>query len=128
MGRSKHDPKGAVRDLFGEESQFAMEPSAGKSKQHKRVCQPQKRAAKTAPKFLTVKEVARRYGVHVATVWRWVKNDPNFPESIKLSPGTSRWRETDLRAYERRAEKVGFAKAEQDEQASVKRNRKGATS
>ncbi len=42
-------------------------------------------------RFLSIDEVAQRYGVSHATVWRWVKNNKHFLAPIKLSPGTSRW-------------------------------------
>jgi prophage regulatory protein len=51
-------------------------------------------------RFLTVKQVAARYGVGVATIWRWVKEGRGFPKRVHLAPGTTRWRETDLIAFE----------------------------
>ena len=39
---------------------------------------------------ITVKEVARMYGVSVPTIWRWSKIDPNFPKAHKIV-GTTRW-------------------------------------
>ena len=32
---------------------------------------------------ITVKEVARMYGVSVPTIWRWSKIDPDFPKALK---------------------------------------------
>jgi predicted DNA-binding transcriptional regulator AlpA len=51
--------------------------------------------------FASVKQVAQRYGVSTATPWRWV-NDPvaNFPKPVSLSPGCTRWRLSDLEAWE----------------------------
>lgn len=54
-----------------------------------------------ASRFLSVVEVAKRYGVNKSTVWRWVSADKNFPEPIKLSKGTSRWGEHQLLDYEK---------------------------
>jgi prophage regulatory protein len=51
-------------------------------------------------RFLTDKEVAARYGVSRAAVWRWVGAYPNFPKAIPVTPGTSRWRLSELLAYE----------------------------
>ncbi len=53
-----------------------------------------------ASRYLSIDEVAKRYGVGHSTVWRWVKNDDRFPAPIKLSPGTSRWLETELLDFE----------------------------
>lgn len=39
---------------------------------------------------ITVKEVARMYGVSVPKIWRWSKIDPNFPKAPKIV-GTTRW-------------------------------------
>lgn len=51
--------------------------------------------------FLCDKEVARRYGVSRATVWRWTKEGRGFPCPVKLSRGTTRWRLEDLEAFDR---------------------------
>jgi predicted DNA-binding transcriptional regulator AlpA len=51
-------------------------------------------------RYLSIDEVAKRYGVGHSTVWRWVKNDDRFPAPIKLSPGTSRWLEMELLKFE----------------------------
>ena len=52
-------------------------------------------------KFLRDKEVAARYDVSRPTIHRWVKNeDMDFPKPVRLSPGTSRWKMSDLVAYE----------------------------
>lgn len=45
-------------------------------------------------------EVAHRYGVSRASIWRWVKSDPTFPKPVQLSAGCSRWRLSDLDAWE----------------------------
>lgn len=50
--------------------------------------------------FLSDIEVAKRYGVSRASVWRWVKNDPKAPKPIKLSPGTTRWKLSELIQFE----------------------------
>lgn len=50
-------------------------------------------------KFLTDKDVAERYSIGRATVWRWVKTAPGFPSPVKLA-GSTRWRLEDLIAWE----------------------------
>jgi predicted DNA-binding transcriptional regulator AlpA len=50
--------------------------------------------------FLTDNQVAERYGVNRVTIWRWRRNDPTFPDPINLSPGCSRFRLSDIEAWE----------------------------
>jgi len=47
--------------------------------------------------FLTYRQVGARYGVHPLTPLRW----PDFPPSVKLSPGCTRWRLSDIEAWEK---------------------------
>lgn len=54
-------------------------------------------------RFLSIEQVALRYGVGQSTIWRWVAKDDNFPKPLKLSKGTSRWLESHLRDFERNA-------------------------
>lgn len=51
--------------------------------------------------YLSIKEVAQRYRVSASTPWRWA-NDPatGFPKPVSLSPGCTRWRLSDLEAWE----------------------------
>jgi prophage regulatory protein len=55
--------------------------------------------------FLSIEQIAERYGVNKATIWRWGK-DPAFPKSIALSPGCTRWRLADLEAWENAKEEA----------------------
>lgn len=52
------------------------------------------------PRYLTVKQVATRFAIGVATVWRWVQEEDDFPDPIHLSKGTTRWAERDIEAFE----------------------------
>lgn len=49
--------------------------------------------------FLKDTEVPVRYGVSRPTIWRWTKNG-NFPKPVKLGAGSTRWRASDLEAWE----------------------------
>lgn len=49
-------------------------------------------------RFLTDKQVADRYGVQRSSIWRWTQT--GFPCPVKLSPGCSRWRLSDLLGWE----------------------------
>lgn len=50
--------------------------------------------------YLQDAQVAARYGVSRATIWRWANGNPDFPKSILLSAGCTRWRLEDLEAWE----------------------------
>ena len=49
--------------------------------------------------YLSVHQVAERYGVSTDTIWRWVRNG-TFPKRYKLGGGTTRWRLADLIEHE----------------------------
>lgn len=49
--------------------------------------------------YLTDTAIAARYAVSRATPWRWSK-EGNFPPPVKLSPGCTRWRLSDVEAWE----------------------------
>lgn len=52
------------------------------------------------PLYLGVVNVARRYDVSVASIWRWVAAG-KFPRPRKLASGTTRWSIADLDTHER---------------------------
>jgi len=54
--------------------------------------------------FLSDKQAALRFGVGRCTIWRWYSQG-NFPFPVKLSPGCTRWRLSDLEKWE--TEKAG---------------------
>ena len=50
--------------------------------------------------YLSVRSVADRYETSPATIWRWAKQRPDFPKPIRIANGTSRWRLSELIAFE----------------------------
>jgi predicted DNA-binding transcriptional regulator AlpA len=54
--------------------------------------------------YISVKQVAARYGIDTATVWRWCKADA-FPQPIRLGLRVTRWAIADLEAHD--AKKIG---------------------
>ena len=54
-----------------------------------------------SPEFLTDLQVAQRYGISRATVWRWASKKTDFPAPISLSAGTTRWNLAALIAFEK---------------------------
>lgn len=49
--------------------------------------------------FLSVNQLAERLSVSVDTIYRW-KREGIFPKAVKLSPGTTRWRLSDIEEWE----------------------------
>ncbi len=49
--------------------------------------------------YVDDKTIAKRFGVSRATVWRWARTS-NFPAPVSLSPGCTRWRLSDVEAWE----------------------------
>lgn len=45
-------------------------------------------------------DLAKFFGVHRATIWRWVENG-QLPRPVKLSRQTTRFRRDDIAAFER---------------------------
>lgn len=50
--------------------------------------------------YLSDTQLAARYGVHRSTPWRWAKTDPDFPQPVALTPGCTRWKLSDIEAWE----------------------------
>ena len=53
-----------------------------------------------AETYLSDAQLSARYGVHRSTPWRWVKTDPAFPKPVKLSRQCSRWKLSEIEAWE----------------------------
>jgi prophage regulatory protein len=49
--------------------------------------------------YLTVVQVAERYGVSTDTIWRW-KRDGRLPSAVRIGPNCTRWRLSDLLEHE----------------------------
>lgn len=50
--------------------------------------------------YLTAQQVADRYSVTKATIWRWVRTDPTFPRPVKFSEQATRFELSALEAWE----------------------------
>lgn len=53
----------------------------------------------TTHHYLSDRQVAERFSVSRVTVWRWVERG-RFPSPVKLSPGCTRWRLSDVEMWE----------------------------
>jgi len=51
------------------------------------------------------KQLAARYEVSRATIWRWT-HEKRLPQPIKLSAGCTRWKLSDIEAWEAECEGV----------------------
>lgn len=45
----------------------------------------------TINRYFRVTELALMLSVNRSTIWRWVKEDPDFPNPIKLGPKVTVW-------------------------------------
>jgi predicted DNA-binding transcriptional regulator AlpA len=50
--------------------------------------------------YLSNRQIGARYNVHHLTPRRWLKDDPTFPRPVKLTPGCTRWRLSEIEAWE----------------------------
>ena len=53
----------------------------------------------TRESYISDKQLAARYETHRATIWRWAQKG-QFPHPVKLGPGCTRWRSSDVEAWE----------------------------
>lgn len=49
--------------------------------------------------YLSATQLARRYGVHVVTIWRWAQTG-RIPPPIRITQRTTRWRKDQIEAAE----------------------------
>jgi prophage regulatory protein len=63
---------------------------------------------KPAPQvvYLSVRQLAARYGVHSATIWRWAQTG-RLPPPKRLTSQTTRWRKDEVEEYDAQHEEVG---------------------
>ncbi|CAH0338631.1 helix-turn-helix domain-containing protein [Rhizobium sp. CECT 9324] len=55
-----------------------------------------------AEQLLTDNEVAALFKVSKQTIWRWIKTSEGFPKPLKVEKGSTRWRLSEVVAYEAR--------------------------
>lgn len=55
-------------------------------------------------KFVTDRQLAARYAVSRASIWRWVSSG-QLPQPIHLASGTTRWNLEDVERHEQKLEK-----------------------
>ena len=50
--------------------------------------------------YLSDKDLSDRYRITRNTVWRWHRERPDFPRAVKLSPNCTRWKLSEISAWE----------------------------
>ena len=50
--------------------------------------------------YISSLQLAARFGISRSTLWRWAKTEPSFPQPVALSPGCTRWRVSEIEAWE----------------------------
>ncbi len=50
--------------------------------------------------YLDSRQLGARYQVHHLTPRRWVKTDDTFPRPVHLTPGCTRWKLSEIEAWE----------------------------
>ena len=50
--------------------------------------------------YLSDRQLAGRYDIARPTIWVWLKKDPTFPKPVKLTPGCTRWKLSQIEAWE----------------------------
>ena len=50
--------------------------------------------------YVTDRQLGARWQVHHLTPRRWLKDDPTFPRPVKLTPGCTRWRLSEIEVWE----------------------------
>ncbi|WMS43444.1 AlpA family phage regulatory protein [Acuticoccus sp. MNP-M23] len=53
-----------------------------------------------AKQYASDKNLAARWGVTRQTVWRWHREQAEFPRAVTLSPGCTRWKLSEIEAWE----------------------------
>jgi len=53
-----------------------------------------------AETYLSDRQLGARHGVHRTTPWTWAKTKPGFPQPVKLSERCTRWRLSEIEAWE----------------------------
>ena len=56
--------------------------------------------ARLSEVYVSDRQLGERYQVHHLTPRRWVRDDPTFPRPVKLTPGCTRWRLSEIEAWE----------------------------
>lgn len=101
--RGKHDPARQKDAKVQSAPAIAAEPKKSATKRKSGAARGKTQPPETEPEspLISDQTVANRYGVSRPTIWRWTNTLEGFPQPIKVSGGTTRWKLTDLQAFDR---------------------------
>ena len=54
----------------------------------------------TPETYLSDRQLGTRWQVHHLTPRRWIKSDDTFPRPVHLTPGCTRWKLSEIEAWE----------------------------
>ncbi|MCB5203522.1 helix-turn-helix domain-containing protein [Neorhizobium sp. T786] len=89
-------------DLIAQKVLGALLPKIGAAQKLERTSIPAAHAPAKAEQLLTDNEVAALFKVSKQTIWRWIKTSEGFPKPLKVEKGSTRWRLSEVVAYEAR--------------------------
>ena len=58
-----------------------------------------KHASGLSERYFSDRQVAALFGVARPTIWRWARAYSEFPQSVEVTPGTTRWLLSELEIY-----------------------------
>lgn len=91
-----------IADLIAQKVLGALLPTIGTAQKIERTSVSSALAANKAEQLLTDNEVAALFKVSKQTIWRWIKTSEDFPKPLKVEKGSTRWRLSEVVAYEAR--------------------------
>ena len=59
-----------------------------------------------ADMWVSDRELGDRFGVHRTTPWNWARTLKGFPQPVKLGPACTRWRLSEIEAWEQAQARV----------------------
>lgn len=91
-----------IADLIARKILDALLPQSTAAQKPGRIPAPTACVPQAAEQHLTDNEVAALFKVSKQTIWRWIKTSEAFPKPVKIEKGTTRWRLSEVVAYQAR--------------------------
>ncbi len=91
-----------IADLIAQKVLYALLPKIGAAQKLERTSVSLALGPAEAEQLLTDNDVAALFKVSKQTIWRWIKTSEGFPKPLKVEKGSTRWRLSEVVAYEAR--------------------------